>query len=76
MARISIHSIRPDNFKGSIIVSVYPSGLKLVTIAVNDHYDLGDVNGRKASEIIADNWESFIDRAISLAKSIYVETTQ
>lgn len=76
MARLSIQSVRPDDFKGTVIVSVYPSGLKLVTIAVNDHYDLGDVNGRKASEIIAEKWNSSIERAIELAKLIYVETIQ
>lgn len=76
MARLSIQSVRPDDFKGTINVSVYPSGQKMVTIAVNDHYDLGDVNGRKASEIIADKWISSIDRAIALAKSIYAETIQ
>lgn len=76
MARLSIQSVRPDDFKGSVTVSVYPSGPKMVTIAVNDHYDLGEVSGRKASEIIADKWSPFIDRAMGLAKSIYAETMQ
>ena len=76
MSRLSMQSVRQDDFSGNLNVSVYPSGPKIVTFAVNDHYELGDVNGRKASEIIEEKWNSSIDWAKKLTYSIYEETRQ
>jgi hypothetical protein len=74
MKRLTIQAERSDDYPGYINITVQPTQPKVVSFAINDHYELGEANGRRAGQIIAARWDKSIAASKQLALSILHKT--
>ena len=44
-----------------------------VSVAVNNHYELADIQDLRISELIADHWLSAINTAFDMSKNIILD---
>ncbi|MFO1349354.1 MAG: hypothetical protein U1F68_01180 [Gammaproteobacteria bacterium] len=76
LKNLTIEASRNDDFQGYINVTIQPPTRNVVSIAINDHYEIGNGDGRNASDIVTTQWRSSIDYALELAKSIYKDAVK
>ena len=64
-----------DDFKGNINVTVRPVLEKkhTVSVAINNHFELSDIQDLRISELIAVRWLSAINTAFDMSKNIILD---